>query len=80
MYRKGEQQDVTETLRFFFDLFGGSDKPLIRTVFTGEQDERMSGRSTFISFSFKHFYRFLSFSPSNHYHETVEHRQRGRVV
>ena len=42
-------------LRFFFDLFGGSDKPLIRTVFTGEQDERMSGRSTLKSFSFQHF-------------------------
>lgn len=45
LYRQGEQQDVTETLRFFFDLFGGSDKPLIRTVFTGELDERMSCRS-----------------------------------
>ena len=46
LYRQGEQQDVTETLRFFFDLFGGSDKPLVRTVFTGELDERISCRST----------------------------------
>jgi len=35
-YKKGDQQDVTETVRFVFDKLGGYEQPLIRDVFAGE--------------------------------------------
>ncbi|CAJ1372296.1 unnamed protein product [Effrenium voratum] len=40
-YRSGEQQDVTETIRFVFDKLGGSDQPLIREVFAGNLQEKL---------------------------------------
>eukprot|EP00927_Polykrikos_kofoidii_P031181 TRINITY_DN26851_c0_g1_i1.p1 TRINITY_DN26851_c0_g1~~TRINITY_DN26851_c0_g1_i1.p1 ORF type:complete len:1033 (+),score=188.17 TRINITY_DN26851_c0_g1_i1:366-3464(+) len=40
MYRSGEQQDVTETVRFLFDKLGGYDQALIREVFAGELCEK----------------------------------------
>eukprot|EP00928_Gymnodinium_smaydae_P018204 TRINITY_DN1692_c0_g1_i1.p1 TRINITY_DN1692_c0_g1~~TRINITY_DN1692_c0_g1_i1.p1 ORF type:complete len:1153 (+),score=163.20 TRINITY_DN1692_c0_g1_i1:165-3461(+) len=39
IYRSGEQQDVTETIRFVFDKLGSFDQPLIREVFAGELSE-----------------------------------------
>jgi len=39
-YRKGEQQDVTETIRFVFDKLGSFDQPLVREVFAGELSEK----------------------------------------
>jgi len=39
-YRSGEQQDVTETIRFTFDMLGGFEQPLIREVFAGELSEK----------------------------------------
>lgn len=39
-YRSGEQQDVTETVRFIFDKLGGFEQPLIRDVFAGELSEK----------------------------------------
>lgn len=39
-YRSGEQQDVTETIRFVFDKLGSFDQPLIREVFAGELSEK----------------------------------------
>mmetsp|Transcript_84739 Transcript_84739/g.265086 ORF Transcript_84739/g.265086 Transcript_84739/m.265086 type:complete len:833 (+) Transcript_84739:55-2553(+) len=40
IYRSGEQQDVTETIRFVFDMLGGYEQPLIREVFAGELSEK----------------------------------------
>jgi len=39
-YRSGEQQDVTETVRFVFDKLGGNEQALIREVFAGELSEK----------------------------------------
>lgn len=39
IYRSGEQQDVTETIRFIFDKLGSFQQPLIREVFAGELSE-----------------------------------------
>eukprot|EP00933_Yihiella_yeosuensis_P044225 TRINITY_DN39331_c0_g1_i1.p1 TRINITY_DN39331_c0_g1~~TRINITY_DN39331_c0_g1_i1.p1 ORF type:complete len:316 (-),score=52.67 TRINITY_DN39331_c0_g1_i1:53-889(-) len=41
VYRSGEQQDVTETIRFIFDKLGSFDQPLIREVFAGELAEKV---------------------------------------
>ena len=38
-YRSGEQQDVTETIRFVFDKLGGSDQQLLKEVFAGQLHE-----------------------------------------
>ena len=38
-YRSGEQQDVTETIRFVFDKLGGSDQELLKKVFAGQLHE-----------------------------------------
>lgn len=35
-YRSGEQQDVTESGRWLFDKMGGTDQPLVKSVFGGE--------------------------------------------
>ena len=43
-YRSGEQQDVTETIRFVFDKLGGSDQALLREVFAGELQEKIQCR------------------------------------
>lgn len=40
-YRSGQQQDVTETIRFVFDKLGGFEQPLIREVFAGELSEKL---------------------------------------
>jgi len=40
-YRSGEQQDVTETIRFVFDKLGSFEQPLIREAFAGELTEKM---------------------------------------
>mmetsp|Transcript_117375 Transcript_117375/g.318636 ORF Transcript_117375/g.318636 Transcript_117375/m.318636 type:complete len:322 (+) Transcript_117375:1-966(+) len=40
IYRSGEQQDVTETIRFVFDQLGGFEQALIREVFAGELAEK----------------------------------------
>lgn len=40
LYRSGEQQDVTETIRFVFAMLGGYEQPLIREVFAGELSEK----------------------------------------
>jgi len=40
-YRSGQQQDVTETIRFVFDKLGGFEQPLIREVFAGELAEKL---------------------------------------
>lgn len=40
-YRSGEQQDVTETIRFVFDKLGSFEQPLIREVFAGELSEHL---------------------------------------
>jgi len=40
-YRSGEQQDVTETVRFVFDKLGSFEQLLIREVFAGELSEKM---------------------------------------
>ena len=39
-YRSGEQQDVTETMRFVFDKLGGSDQQLLKEVFAGQLHEK----------------------------------------
>jgi len=39
VYRSGEQQDVTETIRFVFDKLGSFEQPLVREVFAGELSE-----------------------------------------
>ncbi|CAE8691668.1 unnamed protein product, partial [Polarella glacialis] len=44
VYRSGEQQDVTETIRFIFDKLGSFDQPLIREVFGGELAEKVKCR------------------------------------
>eukprot|EP00438_Fugacium_kawagutii_P025822 Skav200500 [mRNA] locus=scaffold450:321056:323736:- [translate_table: standard] len=38
-YRSGEQEDVTETIRFVFDKLGGSDQLLLHEVFSGQLRE-----------------------------------------
>ena len=43
-YRSGEQQDVTETIRFVFDKLGGSDQALLREVFAGQLQEKIQCR------------------------------------
>ena len=43
-YRSGEQQDVTETIRFVFDKLGGSDQALLREVFAGQLQETIQCR------------------------------------
>ena len=43
-YRSGEQQDVTETIRFAFDKLGGSDQALLREVFAGQLQEKIQCR------------------------------------
>ena len=43
-YRSGEQQDVTETLRFVFDKLGGADQALLKEVFAGELEEKIQCR------------------------------------
>lgn len=40
-YRSGEQQDVTETIRFVFDKLGGSDQLLLKEVFAGQLQEKI---------------------------------------
>lgn len=40
-YRNGDQQDVTETIRFVFDKLGSFEQPLIREVFAGELNEKV---------------------------------------
>eukprot|EP00435_Cladocopium_sp_Y103_P056810 s1828_g19.t1 len=40
---RGEQQDVTETIRFVFDKLGRSDEALLREVFTGENQCQQCG-------------------------------------
>ena len=35
-YRSGEQQDVTESGRWMFDKLGGTEQPLVQSVFGGE--------------------------------------------
>ena len=40
-YRSGEQQDVTETIRFVFDKLGGGDEALLREVFAGQLQEKI---------------------------------------
>lgn len=40
-YRNGEQQDVTETVRYVFDKLGSFEQPLIREVFAGELSEKV---------------------------------------
>lgn len=40
-YRSGEQQDVTECIRFIFDKLGSFEQPLIREVFAGELSEKL---------------------------------------
>ena len=43
-YRSGEQQDVTETIRFVFDKLGRSDQALLREVFAGQLQEKIQCR------------------------------------
>ena len=43
-YRSGEQQDVTETIRFVFDKLGGTDQALLKEVFAGELEEKIQCR------------------------------------
>ena len=38
-YRSGEQQDVTEAMRFVFEKLGGSDQQLLKEVFGGQLHE-----------------------------------------
>eukprot|EP00438_Fugacium_kawagutii_P015774 Skav224437 [mRNA] locus=scaffold3233:142580:143421:+ [translate_table: standard] len=38
-YRSGEQEDVTETIRFVFDKLGGGDQLLLHEVFSGQLRE-----------------------------------------
>eukprot|EP00438_Fugacium_kawagutii_P015303 Skav221892 [mRNA] locus=scaffold1395:645809:648640:+ [translate_table: standard] len=38
-YRSGEQEDVTETIRFVFDKLGGSEQLLLNEVFSGQLRE-----------------------------------------
>lgn len=42
IYRSGEQQDVTETIRYIFDKLGGYDQALVRDVFAGELSEKFA--------------------------------------
>eukprot|EP00929_Paragymnodinium_shiwhaense_P081519 TRINITY_DN42683_c0_g1_i1.p1 TRINITY_DN42683_c0_g1~~TRINITY_DN42683_c0_g1_i1.p1 ORF type:complete len:1169 (-),score=244.46 TRINITY_DN42683_c0_g1_i1:112-3618(-) len=42
IYRSGEQQDVTETIRYIFDKLGGYDQALVRDVFAGELTEKFA--------------------------------------
>ena len=35
-YRSGEQQDTTESARWIFDKIGGTEQPLVKSVFGGE--------------------------------------------
>lgn len=41
IYRSGEQQDVTETIRFVFEKLGSFEQPLIREVFAGQLVENL---------------------------------------
>ena len=43
-YRSGEQQDMTETIRFAFDKLSGSDQALLREVFAGQLQEKIQCR------------------------------------
>ena len=43
-YRSGEQQDVTETIRFVFSHLGGADQALLGEVFGGEKEENIQCR------------------------------------
>ena len=40
-YRSGEQQDVTETIRFVFDKLGGSEQSLLKEIFAGQLQEKI---------------------------------------
>ena len=40
-YRSGEQQDVTETMRFVFDKLGGCEQSLLKEIFGGQLQEKI---------------------------------------
>ena len=43
-YRSGEQQDVTESIRFVMNTLGGGDQALLREVFAGQLQEKIQCR------------------------------------
>ena len=43
-YRSGEQQDVTESIRFVMNTLGGGDQDLLREVFAGQLQEKIQCR------------------------------------